>query len=132
MCIRDRCCREDICWYLVERVRRVTEGLIGEEQGAFRSGRGCVDQIFTLKQMIEKRQEKENKLYLGFMDLQQAYDRVNREALWQVLVIYGVGGRLLNGIKSMYAVSYTHLRAHETPEHLVCRLLLEKKKKNTK
>ena len=28
-------------------------------------------------------------------------------------------------------VSYTHLRAHETPEHLVCRLLLEKKKKNT-
>eukprot|EP00658_Telonema_sp_P-2_P071295 TRINITY_DN60577_c0_g1_i1.p1 TRINITY_DN60577_c0_g1~~TRINITY_DN60577_c0_g1_i1.p1 ORF type:complete len:834 (+),score=174.48 TRINITY_DN60577_c0_g1_i1:103-2604(+) len=28
-----------------------------------------------------------------------------------------------------WAVSYTHLRAHETPEHLVCRLLLEKKKK---
>src|SRR5665254_26978 len=26
------------------------------------------------------------------------------------------------------AVSYTHLRAHETPEHLVRRLLLEKKK----
>ena len=25
------------------------------------------------------------------------------------------------------AVSYTHLRAHETPEHLVCRLLLVKK-----
>eukprot|EP00658_Telonema_sp_P-2_P060845 TRINITY_DN49655_c0_g1_i1.p1 TRINITY_DN49655_c0_g1~~TRINITY_DN49655_c0_g1_i1.p1 ORF type:complete len:131 (+),score=25.84 TRINITY_DN49655_c0_g1_i1:138-530(+) len=29
-------------------------------------------------------------------------------------------------------VSYTHLRAHETPEHLVCRLLLEKKKKQNK
>ena len=29
---------------------------------------------------------------------------------------------------SVAAVSYTHLRAHETPEHLVCRLLLEKKK----
>ena len=28
----------------------------------------------------------------------------------------------------VYPVSYTHLRAHETPEHLVCRLLLEKKK----
>ncbi|KQI09585.1 hypothetical protein K777_09835, partial [Campylobacter coli CVM 41970] len=28
----------------------------------------------------------------------------------------------------LIAVSYTHLRAHETPEHLVCRLLLEKKK----
>eukprot|EP00831_Metopus_contortus_P066693 TRINITY_DN59495_c0_g1_i2.p1 TRINITY_DN59495_c0_g1~~TRINITY_DN59495_c0_g1_i2.p1 ORF type:complete len:116 (-),score=42.72 TRINITY_DN59495_c0_g1_i2:58-405(-) len=28
-------------------------------------------------------------------------------------------------------VSYTHLRAHETSLHLVCRLLLEKKKKQT-
>ena len=31
--------------------------------------------------------------------------------------------------KAETPVSYTHLRAHETPEHLVCRLLLEKKKK---
>ena len=30
-----------------------------------------------------------------------------------------------------YAVSYTHLRAHETVLDLVCRLLLEKKKKKT-
>src|SRR5450756_2912746 len=29
------------------------------------------------------------------------------------------------------AVSYTHLRAHETRHDLVCRLLLEKKKKKT-
>src|SRR5678815_125238 len=55
---------------LVERVRRVTEGVIGEEQGVFRSGRGCVDQIFTLKQLIEKIRAKKNKLYLGFMDFQ--------------------------------------------------------------
>src|SRR5665647_3852570 len=30
------------------------------------------------------------------------------------------------------AVSYTHLRAHETDSYLVCRLLLEKKKKKKK
>src|SRR5660397_271979 len=30
---------------------------------------------------------------------------------------------------SARAVSYTHLRAHETKANLVCRLLLEKKKK---
>src|SRR5678816_3345658 len=29
------------------------------------------------------------------------------------------------GMLTLSAVSYTHLRAHETPEHLVCRLLLE-------
>src|SRR5678815_4178885 len=39
--------------------------------------------------------------------------------------------RLTNRL-SFIPVSYTHLRAHETPEHLVCRLLLEKKKKKKK
>eukprot|EP00658_Telonema_sp_P-2_P024651 TRINITY_DN19912_c0_g1_i2.p1 TRINITY_DN19912_c0_g1~~TRINITY_DN19912_c0_g1_i2.p1 ORF type:complete len:114 (+),score=14.71 TRINITY_DN19912_c0_g1_i2:1-342(+) len=39
-------------------------------------------------------------------------------------------GTLLD-IDTSISVSYTHLRAHETPEHLVCRLLLEKKKKET-
>eukprot|EP00658_Telonema_sp_P-2_P024630 TRINITY_DN19903_c0_g1_i1.p1 TRINITY_DN19903_c0_g1~~TRINITY_DN19903_c0_g1_i1.p1 ORF type:complete len:124 (-),score=17.76 TRINITY_DN19903_c0_g1_i1:12-383(-) len=42
-----------------------------------------------------------------------------------------VGDTLLGAVHSgTIAVSYTHLRAHETPEHLVCRLLLEKKKKS--
>eukprot|EP00828_Plagiopyla_frontata_P042682 TRINITY_DN6438_c0_g1_i4.p3 TRINITY_DN6438_c0_g1~~TRINITY_DN6438_c0_g1_i4.p3 ORF type:complete len:119 (-),score=31.79 TRINITY_DN6438_c0_g1_i4:3-359(-) len=38
---------------------------------------------------------------------------------------------LKNG-KNIAAVSYTHLRAHETGRNLVCRLLLEKKKKRKK
>ena len=37
--------------------------------------------------------------------------------------------KYIDGSATVKAVSYTHLRAHETPEHLVCRLLLEKKKK---
>eukprot|EP00658_Telonema_sp_P-2_P012449 TRINITY_DN14738_c0_g1_i5.p1 TRINITY_DN14738_c0_g1~~TRINITY_DN14738_c0_g1_i5.p1 ORF type:complete len:398 (+),score=50.80 TRINITY_DN14738_c0_g1_i5:239-1432(+) len=43
----------------------------------------------------------------------------------------GDGGRqqLDTALHHLEPVSYTHLRAHETPEHLVCRLLLEKKKK---
>ena len=36
------------------------------------------------------------------------------------------------GTDTGLAVSYTHLRAHETVLDLVCRLLLEKKKKNKK
>src|SRR5665647_2466918 len=32
--------------------------------------------------------------------------------------------------QSLSPVSYTHLRAHETDSYLVCRLLLEKKKRN--
>ena len=40
-------------------------------------------------------------MYIGFIDLEKAYDRVNRGAVWRVLRIYDVSGKLLNGIKSM-------------------------------
>ena len=40
-----------------------------------------------------------------------------------------VGTDVLVGVDVLLPVSYTHLRAHETVLDLVCRLLLEKKKK---
>ena len=66
---------------LVDRIRKVTEGFIGDEQGGFRAGRGCVIQIFILKQIDEKAREKKRRVYVGFMDLGKAYYKVNREAL---------------------------------------------------
>jgi len=47
------------------------------------------------------------------------------EALFQGI---GAVGADAYGKVAGVAVAYTHLRAHETPEHLVCRLLVEKKK----
>ena len=71
---------------LVGRIRRVTEGLIDDEQGGFIAGSGCVDQIFTLKQRGEKAREKKHRVYVGFIDLEKACDRVNSEALLNYLV----------------------------------------------
>ena len=88
----------------------MTEGLIDDEQGRFRAGRGCVDLIFTQKQIGENAWEKKYRVYVGFIDLERAYNRVNRKALWQVLRIYDVGGRLLVGIKSMYVDSLACVR----------------------
>ena len=67
-------------------------------KGGFRAGRECVGQIFTLNQIGDKK----CRVYVGFMDLEKAYDRVNMEALWQVLRIYDVGGKLLNAIKECF------------------------------
>ena len=84
---------------LVDRVCKMSEGLIDDEQGVLRAWRWCVDQIFTLKQ-CEKPREKKCRVYVGFMDLEKAYNRVNREVLWQVLRMYDVRGKLLNDIKT--------------------------------
>ena len=44
------------------------------------------------------------------MDLENAYDRVDRDALWQTLRLYGVGGRLLKAVKSLYVDSRARVR----------------------
>ncbi len=54
---------------------------------------------------MEKILAKGKKLYAAFMDLEKAYDRVDRLALWDVLKIYGVGGKLLRAVKSFYEES---------------------------
>ena len=61
------------------------------------------------------RSEKKN-LYVGFIDLEKAYDRVHMEALWQVLRMYDVGGKLLSGIKSMYVDSLACVRKRAKSE----------------
>ena len=53
---------------------------------------------------------------------------LTKGSLWHVALI-GEGGNFYRVFPhNLMAVSYTHLRAHETPEHLVCRLLPEQKK----
>ncbi len=68
-----------------------TDKSVGDEQGGFRKGRGCVDQIFAVKILVEKYLEKDRKLFAAFMDLEKAYDRVNRKGLWETLESVWVG-----------------------------------------
>ncbi len=92
------------------RLVEVTEGNVSEEQEGFRKGRGCVDQIFAMKMLAEEYLRKDKKLYAAFMDLEKAYERVDREAFWSVLKIYGVGGQLLKGIQAFYREANTCVR----------------------
>ncbi len=39
---------------LTEGLMEVTEEKVSEEQGGFRRGRGCVDQIFAMKRLVEE------------------------------------------------------------------------------
>src|SRR5660397_230274 len=61
-----------------------------------------------------------------FVSLEDAYDVELRRIAQEAAKKRNIALR-----EGIYAVSYTHLRAHETKANLVCRLLLENKKKTT-
>ncbi len=46
---------------------------------------------------MEKYIEKGRKLFATFMDLEKAYDRVDRKGLWDTLGVYGWKGTYLRG-----------------------------------
>ena len=96
---------------LIERVREGTDSGVGDEQCGFRAGRGCMDQVFVVRQVCEKYMQKGKEVFWAFMDLEKAYDRVDREALWKVLMMYGVGGSLLRAVKAFYVDSRACVRA---------------------
>ena len=39
--------------------------------------------------------------------MEKTYDRVNRKALWHLLRLYDVGGKLLSGVKNIDVISLT-------------------------
>ena len=41
-----------------------------------------------------RKQESKNAVYVDFIDLEKAYDRANREALWERLIMHDVGRKL--------------------------------------
>jgi len=87
---------------LNDRVKLMTAEKVMDEQGGFKAGRGCIDQIFAVRQIVEKTIEKDRVVYMAFVDLEKAYDNVNRQKLWNVLEEYGVRGRLLRAVEALY------------------------------
>ncbi len=68
----------------------MSKGVLGEEK------------VVWIKYFQLKYLGKDRKLYAAFMNLEKAYDRFDREALWNVLKIYGVRGQQMKGIKAFY------------------------------
>lgn len=45
---------------------------------------------------------KGRDLYIAFMYLEKAYDKIDKNVMWQVLLACGVGRKLLKVIKGLY------------------------------
>ena len=65
------------------------------EQAGAQKERGCCEQILVLRLLIDFARHSKQGLYITFIDFQQAYDKVNRQKLLDVLSENGCGRRML-------------------------------------
>ena len=87
---------------LNDRLQLVVEEVVSDTQCGFRTGRGCVDMIFCVRQLVEKAIEHNTKIFLLFVDLRKAYDSVPRQALWCALRKYGICENLIELVRSFH------------------------------
>ena len=80
---------------LQERLQVVAEKILPESECGFRKGRGCVDMIYTVRQLVKKSREHDSALFMLFVDLHKAYDSVPRSALWKLLAKCGIPPTML-------------------------------------
>ena len=80
-------------------------------QAGAQKGRSCLEQIFTLRMLIDYAIKKKSKLYVLFIDYSKAYDRVPRRKLIEVLKSRGCGRVMLKAIQAMYTCTKNVLKA---------------------
>ena len=55
-----------------------------------------------VRQVCEKYLANGQDVFWAFMDLENSYDTIDRHGMWQMLRVYGVGGKLLKAVQSFY------------------------------
>ena len=81
---------------LYQRLHPYMESTVGEYQSGFRVGRSTTDQLFNIRQILEKCKEYNIETHHLFVDFKAAYDSVIRNKLWRLMEEFGIPNKLIS------------------------------------
>lgn len=84
---------------LVDRNKDGVDNKLREEQAGFRHGRR-VEQLFILRNIVGQSAEWNTPLYINVNI--KAFDSLHIETLWKIMKAYGIPGKLIRIIKTLY------------------------------
>ena len=79
-----------------------SSGMLADVQGRFKRGRKTEDNLFMLERMMEMNRIRGEQFFIAFVDMEKAYDRVNRKKLFEVMGGYGISEYLVRIIERVY------------------------------
>jgi hypothetical protein len=90
------------CKVFLQRFEKVVDNTLGKSQAGFRPGRSCIDQINTLRIIIEQMNEFQNPLHLVFVDYKKAFDTLYHKNIWEAMDRKGIPSKLIELIRKQY------------------------------
>jgi hypothetical protein len=84
--------------------------ITGDHQYGFQRNRSTTDQIFYIRQILEKKWEYNGTVHQIFIDFKKAYDSVRREGLYNILIEFGIPRKLVGIIKMCLNETYSRVR----------------------
>ena len=107
---------------LLRRFRQQRELRTRPNQAGFRSGKGCIDQIFCIRRILEHRWCYQQPTVVCFIDFAAAFDSVDRFSLWQIMKADGVPEKLIRLLRAYYLNTKARVRVYgETSHHFTVR-----------
>ena len=94
---------------ILNKLKHVLDTQLEENQCGFRPKRG-----YVARMLIQKAREFNRPLYFCFIDLQKAYDSINREALWQSLrKSFSIPDKIIRILQALHHNTTGIVRAEE-------------------
>jgi hypothetical protein len=84
---------------LLSRLIPYVDEIIGDHQCGFQRNRPTTDQIFYIRQILEKKWEYNDTVHQIFIDFKKAYDSVRREASYNICIEFRIPRKLVELIK---------------------------------
>jgi hypothetical protein len=84
---------------LLSRLNPYIDEIIGDYQCGFQRSRSTTDQIFCIRQILEKKWEYNETVHQLFIDFKKAYDSVRRDILYNIFIEFGIPIELVRMFK---------------------------------
>jgi hypothetical protein len=95
---------------LLVRLTPYVNEIIGNHQSGFRRNRSTMDQIFYIRQILEKKWEYNGTVNQLFIDFKKTYDSVKREVLYDILFEFGIPKTVVRLLKMCLNETYSKVR----------------------
>ena len=73
-------------------------------------GRGTIEQVISLEQIVEKSFEFNNHVYIVSIDFAKAFDSITHDWLWKLLEENSINNRYISLLKSTYDNTTTSIK----------------------